>query len=101
MVNIWRDFVNKQDLEKNIPDGVLCAIKRYVEHGVEPGSFTRAVLENNLVQSFNKADEESYRKLKDICKYIYLCMPAEIWGSKERVDNYIKLHAEQRSRTLV
>ena len=39
-----------------VPKTLIDSLERYVEHHIKPGSFLRAVLENNLVEAVSRAD---------------------------------------------
>jgi len=67
------------------PVHILNSINRYVEHGIEPGGFVKAVLSNDLATTFRAADPESLRGLSDILQYINLEIPAACWGSEAKV----------------
>ena len=73
-----------------IPKYTLDSLTRYVEHGIPPGSFLCAVLENNLVRAVGRADRENLAALPDIVKYIYNELPSTCWGSPARVNEYIE-----------
>jgi hypothetical protein len=64
-------------------------IHDYLLHGYEPGSCTRAILENDLAAAVANADASSQRILVDIVKYIYNHLPGEAWGSKAKVDAWM------------
>jgi len=68
-----------------IPLHLKEAFDRYVDHGIEPGGFLMAVLENNLCQAVGRADDQNIQILKDIVAYVYNDMPSECWGSPEKV----------------
>lgn len=72
-----------------IPIATLQTIKDYVEYGIIPGSFVRAVLENNLSESFGRADIYNRAALFEIVQYVYSEIPHTIWGSKDKVDNWL------------
>lgn len=82
--------MSEQDSYKNIPALTIQGIKRYVEHHIPPGDFLRAVLENNLKESFGRADEYNKVALFDIVKYCYLEIPSNCWGSKEKVSAWLE-----------
>jgi hypothetical protein len=65
------------------------SINLYVQHKIEPGSFLRAVLENDLKESFGRADEINRTRLFEIVKYIYNHVPMNVWGSKEIVQKHL------------
>tara|TARA_R110000744_G_scaffold114766_1_gene214698 strand:+ start:109 stop:369 length:261 start_codon:yes stop_codon:yes gene_type:complete len=71
------------------PVHILDSINRYVEDGLEPGGFVKAVLSNDLVDALNKADTASLSGLKDILKYCIWKIPPECWGSRAKVDAWI------------
>jgi len=65
------------------------SLKRYVDHGIETGSFLRAVLENNLSEAFSRADYINQTRLHEIVRYVYNHLPANCWGSEEKVKNWL------------
>ncbi len=73
----------------SLPDDVKEHIDRYVKDGVPPGSFLRAVLANDLMNSFGNADETNSRSMLHICCYIYNSIPEECHGSYEKVEAWI------------
>ena len=66
------------------------AIDRYVEHRIPTGDFLQAVLENNLEQSFARADEVNRYDMFEIVRYIYNHTPSCCWGSKKMVKAWIE-----------
>ena len=66
------------------------SLERYVDDHIEPGGFLRAVLENDLRESFGRADEGNRLELFNIVMYIYSELPAICWGSKKKVDGWLK-----------
>jgi hypothetical protein len=64
------------------------ALRRYQDHQLDPGGFLRAVLSNDLVEAVNRGDAESLQSLPAITRHVYSNLPSNIWGSKERVQNY-------------
>jgi len=68
-----------------IPDPIMTAIRNHVDHGRHVGSFTTAVLENDLATAVLRGDENSLRCLQAIVKYVYNDIPSRAWGSQEKV----------------
>ena len=73
-----------------IPKYTLDSLTRYVEHGIPPGSFLCAVLENNLFSAINRADRDNLAALPEIVKYIYNELPSFCWGNSKSVSDYIE-----------
>lgn len=66
------------------------ALERYLNHGIMPGSFMTAVLENDLTMACGRADTDNKRNLHNIVGYIYNHLPSNSWGSKEKVQDFLK-----------
>jgi len=91
MEEIYKEEQMKYDMNYSlIPEHMREGIKRYLENGIRLGSFLNAVLENNLVQSIALADEINITKIVDWAKFLYNEMPMGSWGSKEKVNAWIK-----------
>lgn len=67
------------------PAHILDGINRYVLNGIEPGSFVKAVLSNDLAGALTRADTASWRGIHDILEYCRCEIPAICWGSPARV----------------
>jgi len=63
-----------------LPEHIRGGMKLYLEDHVEPGGFLRAVLENDLVGAFGKADNINRAWMFDIVTFIYNEVPASCWG---------------------
>ena len=76
----------------SIPEHCQDGLKRYIEDGIPPGSFLTAVLENNLVEAFGRADHINRDHIRDYCMWLYNEAPAvpRSWGSREIVSKWIK-----------
>ena len=73
-----------------IKQTTLDALKRYVNDHIPTGDFLRAVLSNNLIESFAHADDENARAMHEITKYIYNMMPSRCWDSPEKVEAWLE-----------
>lgn len=78
-----------QDEYYPIREDLLGALERYLNHGIMPGSFLTAVLENNLCEAFSRADHINEKNMKNIMGYIYNRIPLNAWGSREKVEKYL------------
>ena len=65
------------------------SLKRYVEDRIETGGFLRAVLENNLMEAFGRADASNREDLFNICSYVYNEMPASCHGNRDKVEKWL------------
>lgn len=74
----------------------LAGIMRYVEHGIKPGDFLTAVLENNLMEAIGRADEENQRDIVEICQFVHMEIPGCCHGSQEIMKEWME--AKQRER---
>jgi len=73
-----------------LPEGLKGGLQRYIEHGIEPGSFLQAVLRNDLMGSFAQADIHNRYLLFDIVRWLYNEAPSQCWGSSEKVKAWIE-----------
>jgi hypothetical protein len=68
---------------------VIESIWMYVTYGIEPGSFVRSVLENDLTGALSRADSYNSRTLKEIGMYVYMEVPSNAWGNSDRVSEWM------------
>ena len=81
---------NYQFNEYAIPDYMGGGVDRYIEHGIEPGSFLSAVICNDLFEAIGRADEQNTRNLPAYCAYFYNEAPGACYGSKEAMKAWIE-----------
>lgn len=79
-----------------IPDYMMPGLTRYVEQGIEPGSFLYAVLCNDLKDACGRADENNLANLPAYAAWIYNEAPAQCHGSPERVQAWIESFEQAR-----
>jgi hypothetical protein len=72
-----------------LPIHTLDALDRYVNDHLEPGSFLRAVLENDLREAFGRADYANRYALYDIVSYCWNYIPYKCWGSPKAVKAWL------------
>lgn len=73
-----------------IPLELKESLDRYVMHRVPTGNFLCAVLANNLMEAFGRADINNRYLLFDICSYVYNEIPVNCYGSEEKVNAWLK-----------
>jgi len=76
------------------PD-IVESIFRYVVHHTPTGSFLRAVLENNLKESFARADDHNQGTMFEIVKLVYNDIPMGCWGSPAEVWEWLNPDEER------
>lgn len=79
-------MINYNLLPYHMQDGM----RRYIEQGIEPGSFLRSVLENNLIDAFSHADDVNRYRMIDYASFLFNEAPSNCWGSPEKVNVWIK-----------
>ena len=72
-----------------IPPHMHEGITGYVEEHRPPGSFLRAALSNDFLTAALRADEENRAALAGWAMFLYNYVPANCWGSPERVSEWI------------
>lgn len=72
-----------------IPGNLHAGIANYIDRGVEPGDFLRAVIQNNLKDSIQYCSSD-FEVIKDLVCFLYNEFPSLAWGSKERYDSWRK-----------
>jgi len=76
-----------------IPEDTKFYIDRYVNEHYPVGHFLTAVLSNDLVGAFSRADDHNLRAMMDIVSYCYNDIPSTCWGNPEKVKKWLE-HSE-------
>lgn len=63
-------------------------VRLYVEEGISPGSFLKAVLANDFMGAVGRADSSNGELLREWAMFVYNYLPTDCWGSYERVNNW-------------
>lgn len=74
-----------------LPEHIRKGMQNYVEHGIKPGSFLTAVIQNDFYLAATKADWINLRALPDIARFMLDQMPDKAWGSRTIMHNYIQV----------
>ena len=80
----------RQKMNQLIPEHMHSGLLNYIEHGIGPGGFLTAVLSNDLIGAFMRADERNTYAMRDWVDFVYNYAPATCHGSPEAVDAWIK-----------
>lgn len=81
----WDDLANW----KLVPEHLWPGLRRYAEHGVEPGGFLMSVLENDLSGAVFRADDVSLKALPGIVNFMTWSMPGGSYGDRVSVKAWI------------
>jgi len=73
-----------------IPDHMRAGAQRYVERGIRPGDFLSAVLSNDLMGAFQKADVINFNAMEYWARWLHDEAPAGCYGSPEKFKAWIK-----------
>jgi hypothetical protein len=65
-------------------------IDRYINEKCRPGGFLEAVICNDLKAAVENADDENMANLPAFVGYFYNEAPFNCWGSKEKMENWLK-----------
>lgn len=87
------DFIEERIDEgaaRYLPAHMHGAVKRYVMHGIPPGSFLTAVICNDLREAFARADDENAAAMQNWVRFFYNSTPSGCWGSPEAFADWSK-----------
>ena len=73
-----------------IPATLIAGLARYEQNHTPTGGFLRSVLSGDLFEAALRADDESAACLSELCRHIMLHMPSDSWGSRAKVDRWLK-----------
>lgn len=86
--------------QSEIPEGMHDGIVLYLLHGLFPGSFLRAVLENDLREAVNRADDLNLVALPQYVRFFYNHAPIASVGSPERVEAWIEQKRLEKQQVI-
>lgn len=81
----------EEAIRRLIPEHCREGMHDYIMNGIRPGGFLCAVLSNNLIDAFARADSINSARLEDYAKFLSNYAPQECYGSPETVDLWCKL----------
>jgi hypothetical protein len=65
-------------------------LKLYVERGILPGDFLIALLSNDLLEAFRRADDNNTPAMRSWASFLHNELPCECWGSHATVQAWHK-----------
>lgn len=88
---LWKDAI-----KCGVPEHDIRGFVEYVFEGVPVGSFLEAVLENNLMEAYKRADDKNTRAMYGIVSFVYSYLPSPCHGSPEKVAAWLKWYEDKR-----
>lgn len=82
---IMPENIDYSRLPAHMQDGM----RRYIDHGIKPGSFLVAVLSNDLMEAFKRADDVNVAAMVEYARFLYNQAPCVCYGSPEHVKDWI------------
>ena len=79
----------KKPFYTTIPQSTIDSLIRYAEKGTPTGGFLWGVLTNNFSEAVGRADNGNRAALYEIHLFVYNEMPADSWGSPQKVNAWI------------
>ena len=73
-----------------LPYRMLTGIQRYVDHGIAPGSFLKAIISNDLRSAVEHADDENMVLIPAYVGYLFNKVPGGCWGSAEIYERHME-----------
>ena len=80
---------NAIDVER-LPEHMQEGARSYVETGRPPGGFMRAVLCNDLMGAFSRADAANEAHMKEWTMWLFNDAPSGCWGDEETVNEWVE-----------
>ena len=92
-------MLNYTLLPENLRDGM----RQYIEHGILPGSFLMACLENDFVGAVGLASPQRFEYLFAVASFLYNELPAQTyaespWGSPDAVQRWMTTRRQEANR---
>lgn len=72
-----------------LPEHMREPARAYVEEHQPVGGFLRAVLENDLVNAFGRADPDNRAAMADWATWLWNDIPQACWGDAKKVDAWL------------
>lgn len=72
-----------------LPGHMQGGMRRYIEHGIRPGSFLCAVLRNDLLGAAVQGDAVNRQLLSSYADFLRVHAPYACYGSSEALESWI------------
>ena len=74
----------------SVPRHMRAAIQNYLEDGQRPGGFLTALLSNDLMEAFNRADPANPQPMRAWVHFLRNELPIDSYGSPENFNRWIE-----------
>ena len=81
---------------EGIPEYMHGAIIRYYENGFGPGHFFSALINNDLQETYARADDTNVNRIKNYIMWFYNYAPGGSWGYPNAVEDWLARKEFQR-----
>jgi hypothetical protein len=105
MSSPWKDWkdpsIDTSSGKLDLPDILHDSLVAYIETGRPTGGFLEAVLSNDLMGAFKRADAQSCAYLEAVARWLYDKAPGDAWGDYKTVQKWIRkqgLEGQGRTR---
>lgn len=71
-----------------IPEYMQGGVERYILHGIPPGHFLSAILDNDLREACQRADMTNRVRIWEYVAFLYNYAPLGCWGYAGAVDDW-------------
>lgn len=95
------DAVRVALIRHGAPVDAAGVFHEYLTNGYLPGDFMTGVLENDLARAVGHADSHNVLYLRQYVYFMYNELPADAWGSKQKVRDWVKQRHEARRSAAV
>ncbi len=87
----YDELFNESDmrLRNCVPQHLLPGLDLYVFEGIKPGGCLQAILKNDLIESFSRADEAVQHGMFNIVTYLYNVLPTACYGSPDNFYHWV------------
>jgi hypothetical protein len=79
-----------------VPEYMRPALIDYVNDGVPPGDFLKAIICNDLKEAVGRADDINVCNIPAYVNYFYNHAPHSCWGSKSAMDSWVGKKLQER-----
>lgn len=75
---------------QTLPKHMRPGMRDYIERGILPGRFLQAILSNDFITAYGRADHINRFALHDFARFLDRWAPRECYGSPEKVAAWSK-----------